>query len=195
MSSLTKTMATNSKALPDIVYVGGPYYNRPVTSEKLLFPFTFKNGTLDINPINGFNLTSGDTPLNIGDGVVPGGSVRRHGGLNLVQDIGPNFKTYIFNCTWGADSDWEVSSLASIKVYKPGVVTRVQQLDDGANIPSYINPVGDGYVISSQAPDDFTFTTLENYGVTYAFEKPLVVSVSTVGHGTQYITFFSTWDH
>lgn len=193
MSSLTKTMATNSKSLPDIVYVGGPYYVKPITSEKLLFPFTFKNGTLDINPINGFDLTSGDTPLNFGN--VPGGSARRHGGLNLVQEIGPNFKTYIYNCTWGADSSGNVLSLSSIKVYKPGVVTRVQQLDDGTNIPSYINPTGDGYVVSSQAPEDFAFPALENYGVTYAFEKPLVVSVSTVGNGTQYITFFSTWDH
>jgi len=194
MSSLIRTTATNNKALPDIVYVGGPYYVKPVTSEKLLFPFTFKNGTLDINPINGFDLTSGDKPLNFGL-AVPGGSARRHGGLNLVQNIGPNFKTYIYNCTWGEDASGNVTSLASIKVYKPGVVTRVQQLDDGTNIPSYINPTGDGYVVSSYPPEDFAFTTLENYGVTYAFEKPLVVSVSTVGNGTQYITFFSTWDH
>ena len=159
MSSLIRTTATNNKALPDIVYVGGPYYVKPVTSEKLLCPFTFKNGTLDINPINGLDLTSGDKPLNFGI-AVPGGSARRHGGLNLVQNIGPNFKTYIYNCTWGEDASGNVTSLASIKVYKPGVVTRVQQLDDGTNIPSYINPTGDGYVVSSYPPEDFAFTTL-----------------------------------
>ena len=177
--------------MPDIVYVGGPYYDDP-QSNKVLFPFTFKNGSLDINPINGFDVTSGIKPKNVG--TTTGGLARRLGGLNLVQTIGTNFKNYIYNCTWGDDSSWDVSSISSIKVQTPGIVTRVQQLNYTENLPSYINPTGDAFIVSNNAPTDFALDTT-NFGATYVFEKPLVVSINTVGQGTQYITFFTSWDH
>jgi hypothetical protein len=189
MTSLIKNKAEN-KGNPDVVYVGGPYYV-DAQSTKVLFPFSFKNGELEIVTANGFNITSGEKPLNFG--TTQGGLARRHGGLNLVQTIGPNFKTYIYNCTWGPDSSWEVNSLSSIKVYTPGVITRVQQLEYTDNLPLYINPSGDAYVVSSKAPEGFALDT--TYGTTYAFEKPLVIQVQTAGNGIQYITFFTAWDH
>jgi len=192
MTSLTKSTA---KLNDDhyIHFIGGPYYD-DANSNKVLFPFTFKNGVLDINDATGFNIASGQTPKNVGTS--DGGLVRLQGGLNLVQSIGPNFQTYIASCVWGPNPTYAVSSPSSVKVYKPGVVSRVQQLDYTSNLPANINHSADAYVVSSNPPDsDFTFASLPNYGVTYAFNKPLVVSVKTVGAGTQYITFFSTWDH
>ena len=186
-------MAVNTKSSPTIQYVGGPYYDDP-HSNKVLFPFSFLNGELDINPINGFNLESGILPKNVGPSGV-GGLVRLLGGVNLVQSIGQNFKKYIFNCTWGINSGWDISNINSIQVYKNSVITKVQQLDYLTNLPNYINPEDDSYVISSNPPSDFTFPDVANYGVTYIFDSPLVISVDTVGNGKQYITFFSSRDH
>ena len=205
MTSLTKTTAVNDERVL-VRFVGGPYYTDG-SSRKILFPFTFKNGTLDINPINGFNLEPGaTTPLNVGTG--EGGLVRLQGGQNLVQQIGPNFKTYITNCTWTDDTySYTISELRTISVQTPGVVSRVQQLDHTANLPIKINPQGSAYVISDVSPTpNFTFTSLSNFGVTYAFNRPLVISATAVPTligppNTEYpakrvyITFFSSWDH
>jgi hypothetical protein len=204
MTSLTKTTAVNDERVL-IRFVGGPYYTDG-SSRKLLFPFTFKNGTLEINPINGFNLASGATPLNVGTG--DGGLVRLQGGQNLVQQIGQNFKTYITNCTWTDDDvTYTINDPHTISVQTPGVVSRVQQLDYTANLPIKINPQSSAYVISDAAPTpNFTFTSLSNFGVTYAFNTPLVISATAVPTlisppNTEYpakrvyITFFSSWEH
>jgi len=202
MTSLTKTTSVNDEKQL-IHYVGGPCYNGPL-GRKLLFPFVFKNGTLEINPINGFSLTSPDIPLNVSSG--SGGLVRLHGGLNLVQEIGPNFRTYILNCQWTDGTyNYAITNTTAISVYTAGVVTRVQQLDYVDNLPPTVNPVA-GYVISTTAPTEgFTFNSLQNFGVTYAFSKPLVIAATAVPtpvpSGTAlpaqtiYLTFFSSWDH
>jgi len=211
MTSLTKTTSINDEKQL-IHFVGGPYYN-DASSRKLLFPFTFKNGILEINLINGFSLTSGVTPLNFGSGgsAADGGLVRLHGGLNLVQYIGPNFKTYIKNCTWknkDNTNNYNITSEATISVYTPGVVSRVQQLDNITNLPTSINPgtgAGDAYVLSTDTPTEGFVSPLQNFGVTYAFNKPLVITATAIPSlavspftaspaQTVYVTFFSSWD-
>jgi hypothetical protein len=205
MTSLTKKTSTLFDDSQLIHFVSGPLYTG-TGGGKILFPFTFKNSVLDINPINGFDLTGGNKPSFVGTGT--GGLVKLQGGLNLVQQIGPNFVTYLKNCTW-TDNTNDYSSLTNISVYKPGVVTRVQQLDDSSNLPEYINPpfdiLNNGYVISMNAPEEgFNSTSLTNYGVTYVFKKPLVISATATANPqnadpdfttTIYLTFFTSWDH
>jgi hypothetical protein len=188
MTSLLRTVATAKKTDTRIQYVGGPYYTDVQTAKKTLFPFTFKNGQLDISTKTGFVLDSGNKPLN-GNG---GFQVSLLGGLDLVQTIGPNFKEFVYNCTWGEDSSWDVTSITSIKVYSPGVITKVQQLNPDA-LPLNIDPNGDATVVSSYPPGEFVAGGV-NYGTAFVFERPLVLSLNTVGHGTQYITFYTSWD-
>ena len=192
MTSLLKTPSVIEKK-QYMRYVGGPYYNYEGTNT--LFPFTFKNGTLDINPINGFDLDTVGTPKNGNDGC----QVTLHGGLNLVQNIGNNFRTYIYNTNWGsatASVTASVTDRESIKVVQPGVVTRVQQLDnsDTGNLPASINPPTDSYVISETAPIETLSKNTPTFGVTYAFYKPLIISAK-FAEGIRYITFFSSWDN
>lgn len=203
MTSIIKTVAS-TRENQEIVYVGGPYYD-DLQSKKTLFPFTFKKGVLEIANINGFNLTGvglldgkAVKPLNVG--TANGGLAKRHGGLNLVQDIGPNFKTYIYNCRWAEDASGDVVSISSIKVKTPGIITRVQQLNNSTNdvttnLPQYINPTGGSYVVSDKVPVDGYAFENSTYGTTYAFIEPLVVQIETVGYGVQYVTFFTSWDH
>ena len=189
MTSLLRTMATAKKTETRIQYVGGPYYiDLAGDAQKCLFPFTFKNGQLEISTATGFDLESGDKPLN-GSG---GFQVSLLGGLDLVQSIGTNFKNYVYNCRWGADSSWDVASLNSIKIHTPGVITKVQQLNVDA-LPINIDPNGDATVVSAIPPGEFV-AGHANYGSAFVFERPLVLSLTTVGNGTQYITFYTSWD-
>ena len=195
MTSLLKRNAVNQNVFPTVQFVGGPYFVGD-HAQKFLFPFTFVNGTLDIDPINGFNTSVGTSqPLGINGG--SGFQVRQLGGQNLVQDIGDTFRTYIKNCNWSQDNDnnpdYNVRSKGSIKVYLPGIVTRVQQLSN-TNLPQYSNP-NKSFVVSSTPPVEGFVLDNPSYGSTYVFEKPLVVQIDTVGQGRNYITFFSSWDN
>jgi len=200
MSSVSRTLAVNAKSLPDVQFVGGPYYSRTADPQKLLFPFILEKGALEIKIINDFDVTSTSPPL----GIRPadeGGIARRLGGLHLVQAIGPNFLTYIQNVIWNTSDVSPIAYKASnVKVYKPGLVTRVQQLSS-QNLPNDIDP-DYSYVSSSSAPEDDFLLGIEGYGSTYAFEKPLVLSVDATRNdspylslGKQYITFYTSWDH
>lgn len=193
-------MAVNAKSLPDVQFVGGPYYRRIADPQKLLFPFIFEKGALEIKIINDFDVMSTIPPL----GIRPadeGGIARCMGGLRLVQSIGPNFLTYIQNVIWETDNVSPIQYKASnVKVYKPGVVTRVQQLSS-QNLPNDIDP-DYSYVSSSKAPEGDFILGIEGYGSTYVFEKPLVLSVDatrnddpSISLGKQYVTFYTSWDH
>jgi len=185
-----RNKATNNRTFPLVQYIGGPYYN-DASSNKLLFPFTFLNGTLDIDTSTGFDLSGAGLPGNIGISG-SGGLVRYLGGQNLVQNIGSNFKKYIFN-----QEDWDdsaskiirVSDINSIKVYKTAIVTKVQQLSS-INLPDSINT--NSYALSASPSDSFAFL---NNGVTYAFDTPLVISFNAGTDGIKYLTFFSTMIH
>lgn len=188
MTSYLRSTAINNRVFPLVQYIGGPYYYNN-NSNRILFPFTFLNGTLDIDTTSGFNLASNILPQNIGISG-SGGLVTYLGGQNLVQNIGKNFKTYIFNCTWGISIN--VSDINSIKVYKQAIVTKVKQLAS-INLPESINSAS--YVISSSAPGDFSDPSLINNGVTYVFDTPLVISFNAGDDGIKYLTFFSTMTH
>jgi hypothetical protein len=173
MTSLLKHTAVNAKTFPTVQFVGGPYYFG-TNGQRLLFPFTFQNGCLEIEPNNGFDLLSNTQPLGINGAA--GFQIRRMGGQNLVQTIGNNFKTYIFHCNWsesGSDTDYNIQSLQSIAVHSPGIVTRVQQLSN-QNLSPYSNP-STSFVLSSNPPNTDFVSNLPSFGATYAFEKPLVV--------------------
>ena len=186
MTSLIRDLATK-KSINDIVYIGGPSYNDS-NANYLLFPFTFKNSTLEINPINEFNIINTGIPISGRDLIV-----RLHGGQNLVQAIGPNFKEYIFNTTW--DDDYTTINKSSITVEIPDVVTRVQQLDNSleSNLPNVFSP-SSAFKISDKKPINNYVLNKVSYGVTYAFEKPLIISFKT-NVGKKYLTFYTDWIH
>jgi hypothetical protein len=196
MTSLQKGFHANTKALPDVQYVGGPYYYTPgPNSVHALFPFSFQGGTLDIVYRNGFNATIAVPPVSA-KGQSYTGLARRLGGLHLVQSIGPKFQTYIETAQWGSDPTFFAKH---VEVYKPGLVTKVQQLSD-QNLPSGVDP-SNSYVVSANPPTTDFLVDSAGYGVTYAFEKPLVISVDAYKvsdnsyMGKRYITFYTSWDY
>jgi hypothetical protein len=197
MSSVTRTLATNTKSLPDVQYAGGPSYIRVDDPQKLLFPFVLLNGALELQLINDFDITSTTPPLGVLN-VRDGNLIRRMGGLHLVQAIGPLFQTYVQNVIWETNDASPICYKASnVRVYAPGLVTKVQQLGSN-NLPTRIDP-DYSYVSSSSPPQNFILD-VTGYGTTYAFEKPMILSVDARTYpgdspmGKQYITFYTAWD-
>jgi hypothetical protein len=167
---------------PDVRFAGGPTY-QPLSGPPLLFPFTLSNGTLDLPS----SFTNTSVPRN--DGVF----IRRLGGDTLVQSIGSNLRNYIKNTQWSdGTTTWVIPNASSIAVSMNGVVTRVQQLGT-QNLPA--NVAAASYKVSTYIPTGFI-----QYGSSYLFDAPLIVSASAqpLGGGstrTIYITFYTQWDH
>lgn len=185
MSSVLRATFENTKVLPDVQYAGGPYYVTADGNQQLLFPFTLNNGVLEIVQQNDFSLWN-DTPQ-LASPLLGGGYIRRLGGINLVQSIGPIFQSYITSVNWGS------GALSNPKVYQAGLVTKVQQLNT-SNLPTYNPTPGQTYSLQPTPPTDNFTLNVTGFGITYAFEKPLVI-VADSPSGKQYITFFTSWDH
>ena len=162
---------------PDIRFAGGPTYGGN------LFPFTYSNGTLDLP--SGWSTGKTLAPSNTGV------QIRRLGGNSLIQNIGTNFKNYIFNVA--NFNGYKVQNTSSIRVVLSGIATKVQQLGV-QNLPATID--AGSYKISESAP----ITDFIQFGSTYLFDKPLVISANAKNLTsnavlTIYITFYTQWDH
>ena len=170
-----------SLVYPDVKFVGGPTYD--VGGTKLLFPFTYKNGVLDLPS----SFSSTTAPAN--DGV----QIRRLGGTNVVNSVGPTLKNYLFGVT--NLGGYKIQSASSIVVSLPGIVTRVQQLSL-ANLPATINSTS--FKVSESVP----VTDFLGYTPCFVFDKPLVLRASAkvwdnAGSATRniYVTLYTSWDH
>jgi len=142
----------------------------------LLFPFTYKNGVLDLPAsIARFPGTTapGNTTL----------LIRRLGGDNVVLSIGPNLQTYIKNVGW-SDGTNTYTVTGNITVASQGIVTRVQQLST-----NYLT-TSPTYKVYAGPWDSANFI---GYNAVYVFDKPLVIQAAATGgpSSTICITFES----
>lgn len=177
---------------PDVRFAGGPTYNNGARA--VLFPFTLSNGTLDLpaNFYGGGTSTAYIAPGNAGT------FIRRLGGGILIQKIGTNFRNYIKNTIWidalasPSPVSYTIPSAASINVAQNGTGTLVQQLG-WQNLPADVEAAS--FRVSPTKPTNFI-----QYGSSYLFDAPLIVSAQAQAGGsgplvTIYITFYTQWDH
>jgi len=176
-----------------------------------LIPFLYENGKLDIDfdaPIsclNG-NCTFPDTMMaTVVDQSRPhfptyfnyplSSQVRLLGGTNLVTDIGNNFRQYVSTLYSSVYS----STVTSISVYSPGIVTKVQTLDITTlgTWLSIINPgIAEGSTYASgdsinPPVGDYVSQSGIGYGITYVFTQPLTIAVAMDGQPMHYFTLKS----
>jgi hypothetical protein len=184
MSSIVRQYVQTKNALTKFTLVDGPSYVSETLDHDILFPFTWSNGTLDINLIDDFQAqmidSSGNAPSDECDFIV-----RQMGGPRIVNAIGENFKNYIRS--WRAAT---ININSAIDVHIPGVVVKVQMAD--------VNHMDDSSValVTTSAPsaDNFTFGSSANkYRTTYCFKQPLTLRLRESGQ-TTYITFRTTFD-
>jgi len=184
MSSIVRQYAQTKTALTKFTLVDGPSYNSSSLGRDILFPFTWNNGTLDINLIDDFQERmidiSGMSPSDECDF-----AVRQMGGPRVVRAIGNNFKNYIRSWREGTIDD-----NSPIDVYIQGVVMKVQMVN-----PIDLNDSGVARV-STEAPTSNNYTVggpSNKYRTSYCFQQPLTLRIRESGVPT-YITFRTSFD-
>jgi len=171
---------------PDVRFAGGPTYQGTFAGNPtpVLFPFSFNNGTLDLPAgfTGGQNGTA--TPYTQpGNG---GTFIRRLGGDSVVSALGTNLKNYIKNTPWH-DGTTAYTVTGSINIVAGGQVTKVQQLGP-QNLPANVEAAS--FRVSTSQPMNFV-----QYGSSYLFDAPLIISATTTTAPIIYITFYTQWDH
>jgi hypothetical protein len=156
-------------------YVSGPamYGNK-------LFPFSYRNGTLDLilegTDFQETMMTTPRWPGETGPNIYP---VRDLGGNNNVQNIGQNLKNYI---TAIYESRYD-ATVWDIRLVQKGAVRRVVPLD-ATNVPGPAEQYGDSTVAPNR---DYRNDDL---GATYVFVRPMTIQLK-VNNQTRYFTLKS----
>jgi hypothetical protein len=174
MSSITRDFRPSSFSLFN-KYVSGPamYGNK-------LFPFSYRNGTLDLildgTDFQETMMTTPRWPGEAGPNIYP---VRDLGGDNIVQNIGQNFKNYI---TAIYENQYD-ATVWDIHVSQKGTVRRVVPLDI-SNVPG----PGEQYADTAQEPTRDYFSM--ELDPTYIFVRPMTIHLK-VNNQTRYFTLKS----
>jgi hypothetical protein len=158
-----------------------PCYSDSDIGRTIPFPFSFKNGILDIDYIDSFEADM-VTTTGIPPSTEPGVIIQLFGGERLVQTLGPHFVEYIR--AWrSTDSGTPVS------IYSNGTVQKIQY-----NFNTFTRD--SVYEVTTEPPsgDNYTIGNSTNkFRSTWVFKAPL--TITTVESGvTQYITFSSRFD-
>lgn len=154
----------------------------------MLFPFTYKNGVLDIALMDGVDtFLNGTPPLSPPLSSFQNGNVDNNylfkllGGKGLVTSLGPNFLRYI--------TGWRnLDQNSSIAILKPGIMTKVQAS------PKQIANSGYAYTDSPHPPSsdqDIAGDSSNMYRTTWIFKQPLTIAVTENGI-VSYVTFYTT---
>jgi hypothetical protein len=184
MSSTVRSYATPVRLATEFHRIETPcFYDG---SNNVPFPFSYNNGTLDIENKYNFNAQMIDNTGNEPNTDIDG-SVRLMGGNRLVQKLGDNFKAYI-----RAWRNVTIDVNSPISVYEPSQVVRVQE----AGTDNIRADSGDSYIVSTSAPVSDNFISgMEdnNYNSTYIFKTPLTITIKEGGVLT-YLTFRTIMD-
>jgi hypothetical protein len=173
------------RGLTSFVKAESPCYNDSLQGNRVLFPFTYSEGVLDItyegNSFEAAMVTiTGNAPNSETDT-----ALRILGTPRLVTSLGENFKAYIR--AWRTVT---IDAGSPIEIYIAPQVIRVQELDRvhiDADVPfqiSTIPPSGGEYIAGSEA---------NLYLTKYVFKTPLTFTI-VEGGVTQYITFNTALD-
>lgn len=160
----------------------GPFYNDSAL-DWMPFPFTYKNGLLDIALIDNFEadmITSTGKDPQIGSNEDTR-LLKLMGGSGLVNSLGPNFIRYIKAWRTGMDVG------SSVGIHVPAVMTKIQSSGKNELYTS------EAYQVSTVAPsgDDFVSgDASNNFRTTWIFKSPLTITIVESGV-TKYITLSS----
>jgi hypothetical protein len=194
MTSAVRYIAEVTEGLTRFLKPESPSYNLSILEGDRLFPFTCRNGVLDITyEGNTFksrmvDRTGGDpgSPINRPESET-GTCIRIMGSGYQVHSLGNNFKEYI--------RAWRIATIdagSPIEIHIAPVMLRVQEADvNNINADS-----SDSYLISTSAPsgDNYVDGNESNkYRTTYIFKTPLTFTIVEDGI-TKYITFRTNLD-
>jgi len=187
MTSMLRGYAVRKEGLTTFTKPESVSYYDTDRNSRVLFPFTYSNGILDISYENNtFKSQMVDT-LNVSPSGEIATIVRMMGGLQLVSSLGDHFKEYI-----RAWRDGSIDAESPITLHIAPQVFRVQEADNQNITAVDSSPVK----ISTVVPSGDTYTTgseLNHYRSTYLFKTPMTITIVESGI-VQYITFRSVLD-
>jgi hypothetical protein len=182
MTSVTKHLALTPQSDFTFFTIESPSYTSQLpdfNNQDIPFPFSYRNGVLDIDLIDDF-----ETIMITTTGVAPKNEVEANlrfmGGKNLVTRLGPNFEAYIRAWRTGIDSG------TPIAIYTQPLVQKIQWTRSNFT-------ADESWIVSTDAPAPNTYTIgdeVNNYRTTYIFASPLTFTV-VEGGVAKYITFVS----
>jgi len=185
MSSVSRTFAqpdATTKFLP----IRSVCYHDDDIGHTVLIPFSYSNGVLDIDvptPSAQNMIDSGDTYNAQG---FNWRMVKACGGTGLVQELGPNF------LTWMAALQGDDFNNPTIQVR--GVMTKVRQSVQGTNADYGSGPLNAKYAIvtSSQKPLNEEYIVAgdetNKYFTAWVFKSPLTIKFTRDNGDVQYVT-------
>lgn len=187
MTSVLRQTAIPVKTVTRFTRMETPSYNDSGEGGlgfRVPFPFTYENGTLDIQYINLFEplmVSTTEQPPETD----PECSFRLLGGSRLVQELGENFKEYIR--AWRSAT---IDAGSPITIVVNAQVQRAQWIRE-----EYVGDIA--YEISTTAPSGDTYTqsadAIPTYNTVWIFNTPLTIKTIEGGVPT-YITFASRLD-
>jgi hypothetical protein len=192
MTSIVRTPSQLPTFGTKFIRIESPSYNSSTFGRKIPFPFTYNNGTLDLEFIDDFEAIKVLDPDPLPDPWVPVEArapdkevdvdVTLMGGKRLVQRLGPNFETYI--------RAWRTATIdagSPISIYIQPSVQKIQYTNSGADNGDEV------YFVSNTPPTSDTYTigsSINNYRTTWIFASPLTIT-TIEGGVTKYITLTS----
>jgi hypothetical protein len=181
MTSIVRTPSQLPTFGTKFFRIESPSYDSVTFGREIPFPFTYNNGTLDLEFIDDFEAlmvtTTEQAPGRENDV-----DVTLMSGKRLVQNLGPNFEAYI-----RAWRDLTIDAGSPISIYIQPSVQKIQYTDSSADDGDEV------YLVSTTPPTSDTYTIgepINNYRTTWIFASPLTIT-TIEGGVTTYITLTS----
>lgn len=172
MSSTVRSFPAAAKAETKFVPVKSLTYQNNSIDARVLIPFTYSNGVLDVATIPGFLPSDGEGN---GDGF-SWRMVKPMGGLGLVTSLGNSFKTWFENYEGGVDS-------GSIEIYTRPTMTKVQMtVPDGASILNSQYAYRGGLTEAPSSDEFVTGSPSTSWDTVWVFKTPLVLKYKDSGN-------------
>jgi len=185
MTSVSRAYYMRKEPVTKFVKAETPVYDN--NTRRVLFPFSYSNGVLDITYVgNNFKELMVDN-LNQEPNSETATAIRIISGPSLITSLGDNFKDYVR--AWRSDT---IDAGSPIEVVVAAEVLRAQE----ASYDNISSSSGDSWTITTSRPsseDYITGTDLNKYNTSYIFKTPLTFSIVEDGV-TQYVTFKTMFD-
>jgi hypothetical protein len=200
MSSVLRSISNGAEAKTKFVSCRSVSYYNGELNHNVLVPFLASNGVLDVSVIPGFNPSDGGYYDRFRG--TNWRKVKPMGGVEPIKELGANFVTWFTNAmqNWVDDNEGDSVSITNVKLYQPGIMTKVAQvngggesIDVGTNSDVWLNTNYGAQVWSASPPPGDEFVTgddTNNFNTSWVFKSPVVISF--VYSGATYYTTFSS---
>jgi len=192
MSSVLSSFAKTPAALTKFVSIRSPVYNNPDynntgNSHRVLVPFEFKDGVLDLNEVPGFDANNTNMSNTSGESWR---MVSMMGGVGVVTSLSEKAMTWFENQI----DDQDGIDYGSLSMHIAPVMTKVKMSVPYNSSILNNNHVYVGYLDEPPSSNNFvTGSEATNWDTVWVFKTPLVLKYTYDGY-VRYASFLSEFN-